>query len=409
MKIGILSQWFAPEPGGAIVPTVLARELTARGHEVRVLTGFPNYPVGEVYSGYQQSWCHHEVIDGSSVHRVPLYPSHNDRAAHRIGNYLSFSSAAAVRARAVLGEVDAAWVYNSPAPVGLVAAWLRRRHGVPYLLHVMDVWPDSVLASGMLPSRLNSIAESGLHRIVNTGYANASTIAVTSPGQADLLRGRGVPSDLLTNIPVWADEDVYYPRTPDRSLLPHSARTAALVVMYAGAIGHVQNLDHAIRAARQAKSANVSLIFVGSGVAEASLKDLAQQIGATNVHFMGRRPPEEMGELAAAADVHLVSLVDSPLMRVTMPSKIPAVLASGRAILAACSGDPAEIISEARAGVVLQPGDPGSMATAMFELASAPQTVEAMGVAARKFYEEQWTRAATVDKVEAALIAIARM
>ena len=50
MRILFLTQWFQPEPFFKGLPFVKA--LKARGHEVEVLTGFPNYPGGELYSGY---------------------------------------------------------------------------------------------------------------------------------------------------------------------------------------------------------------------------------------------------------------------------------------------------------------------------------------------------------------------
>ena len=52
MRIGILSQWYDPETGGPAHPECLARRLRDRGHEVQVVTGFPNHPVGRLYDGY---------------------------------------------------------------------------------------------------------------------------------------------------------------------------------------------------------------------------------------------------------------------------------------------------------------------------------------------------------------------
>src|SRR4051794_5829261 len=103
MRLGVLSQWFAPEPGGGAVPTVLANGLVDRGHDVQVLTGFPNYPTGRVYPGYRQALGFRETLQPSlDVRRVPLYASHDPRAARRSLNYLSFAgSAGAIGARAL--------------------------------------------------------------------------------------------------------------------------------------------------------------------------------------------------------------------------------------------------------------------------------------------------------------------
>jgi hypothetical protein len=76
----------------------LALDLVGRGHHVRVLTGFPNYPSGKLYPGYRQRWNHVETIDGVTVRRVPLYLSHDSSGAH--GRRTTSRTAFRVRLRA---------------------------------------------------------------------------------------------------------------------------------------------------------------------------------------------------------------------------------------------------------------------------------------------------------------------
>ncbi|MFC6152902.1 glycosyltransferase family 4 protein [Nocardioides yefusunii] len=410
MTYGVLTQWFDPEPGPAAVPGVLARELATRGHQIEVLTGFPNYPVGRVYEGYKQSWSAREQVSpGVTVNRVPLYPSHDGGAVGRAGNYLSFAATASMQVVSHLKDCDAVWVYNSPATVPLAARRLKGRAGVPFLLHVMDVWPDSVLHSGMLDGPLGKLpVEKWLTGLVKRGYDAAAHVAVTSPGQRDLLLDRGLSADRVSYVPLWADEDQYHPRDPDRSLLPPQVQDAALVWMYAGAMGHVQRLDRAVRAATAAADAGVHLVFVGQGIAEQDLKALVAELGAPNVHFMGRREPSEMGDLIAAGDAHLVSLDDSPLLRVTMPSKIQSIMASGRPIIATCSGDAADVVRSSGGGVVVGPDEDDRLVDALLELAGSSGTLDTWGQTARRFYEKTFSRERGVDAVEATLAEISR-
>lgn len=408
IDIGLLTQWFAPEPGGALVPTVLASGLRARGHGVRVLTGFPNYPQGEIYEGYAQRWRGRERLpDGVDVRRVPLYPSHDGRSVPRGLNYVSFAASAATAARKAMADRDCLWVFNSPGTVPLVAARERRRRGLPYLLHIMDVWPDSVLESGMVTGRLGRVLSGALDRMVGHGYEHASRIAVTSKGQADLLVSRGVPAAKVEYCPVWVDEEVFRPRERDRRLLPPAAQEAGRVLMYAGAIGHVQQLDLAVRAARDVADTGLHLVLVGSGIAEEGLRGLASELGATNVHFLGRRPPEEMGTLGAAADAHLVSLADSPLLRITMPSKLPAVMAMERPVVMVGSGDAADVVREAGAGMVATGQD--ELRDALRQLATAPdQDLQGWGRAGRRRYEQEFSLARGLAGVESMLEGMAR-
>ena len=116
MRIGLLTQWYDPEPGPARLPGVLARGLAARGHQVSVLTGFPNYPTGELPPGWSMSRMRRQVEDGVSVTRVALYPSHDASAARRMANYGSFGASTLVNGMSALRGADVCWVNYSPIP-----------------------------------------------------------------------------------------------------------------------------------------------------------------------------------------------------------------------------------------------------------------------------------------------------
>ncbi|MFA0521731.1 glycosyltransferase WbuB, partial [Vibrio sp. 10N.222.55.E8] len=65
MKILLLTQWFDPEP--TFKGLLFAQALRDEGHEVEVLTGFPNYPGGKVYDGYKINFYQKEVMDGITI------------------------------------------------------------------------------------------------------------------------------------------------------------------------------------------------------------------------------------------------------------------------------------------------------------------------------------------------------
>ena len=110
MRILILTQWFQPEPMFKGLP--FAKELARRGHEVEVLTGFPNYPGGQIYDGYRVKLWQREIMDGIRVNRVALYPSHNNSGVHRIVNYLSFAFMCLLVGPWLIRKPDVIYVYN---------------------------------------------------------------------------------------------------------------------------------------------------------------------------------------------------------------------------------------------------------------------------------------------------------
>ena len=177
MRIGIVSQWYPPEP--PYIPADLATELAARGHTVRVLTGYPNYPNGELYAGYRQRWSTVESHDGVTVRRVPLYASHDSSGLRRAANYLSFAATSTAAATRFLKGVDAVYVYLTPATVFAAPAVLKALHGIPSIVHVQDVWPDSVVASPLAPrGPAGRAIDRALTAAVRQIYRLASGIAV---------------------------------------------------------------------------------------------------------------------------------------------------------------------------------------------------------------------------------------
>ena len=129
MKILILSQWFEPEP--TFKGLLFARELAARGHDVEVLTGFPNYPGGCVYPGYRiRPWVR-EQIDGISILRVALYPSHGKSAFGRVLNYVSFAISSALIGTVLVKKPDVVYVYHPPATIGFAATVIGILRRVP--------------------------------------------------------------------------------------------------------------------------------------------------------------------------------------------------------------------------------------------------------------------------------------
>jgi putative colanic acid biosynthesis glycosyltransferase WcaI len=408
MHIGLLSQWYEPEP--AWIPGTLARGLRDRGHRVTVVTGFPNYPTGELYPGYRQTIRHVEHDDGIRLCRVPLWPSHDQSAGRRIANYASFALSASVVGMPRMHDVDAFWVYDSPATVGLPAMLLALLGRKPMLLHIQDLWPDSVIESGLLrDGRLTRFTNVVLDLWCRLTYRAATEIAVISPSLIPLLESRGVPAEKLHFVPNTAEETRIDVREPVETDHREPDLIGKFVLMYAGSLGHVQGLDTAVRAAGRLRDLkDFVLVIVGSGVAEDSLRDLAKDLSLDNVRFMGRQPAELMPALAAQADAQLISLRDAPFLRATMPGKVQMLLAGGQPIIVSANGDAAAMIERAGAGLTSAAGDDEALAVAVRQLMSMPQADRQLfGERGRKFYDESLSSTRLVETIETMLARMA--
>ena len=269
---------------------------------------------------------------------------------------------------------------------------LKTLRRMPFVYHIADMWPESVVESGMLGGAAVRRLVGGLLSVwCRAVYRQARAITVLSPGFKRLLVERGVPGDKVHVIYNWTDEAMFRPAPRDEGLARELGLAGRFNIVYAGNLGPLQGLDTVIRAAARVRSVRaIQVVIVGVGQQEPALRALARSLGATNVRFVGRRPYQEMPRISALADVHLVHLRDLPFFRATIPSKTQVALACARPVLMAVNGDAADVVQKAEAGVTCPPEDASRLAEAMVTLADTPRDeLEAMGQRGRRFYLDE--------------------
>lgn len=404
MRIGLLSQWYDPEPGPAALPGVLARGLAERGHDVQVVTGFPNYPSGTVAPGYRVSRRLDERLDGVAVRRVALYPNHGRSAIGRVANYASFGASASASGVGALRDLDAVWVNYSPITVAWPMWLARHALGIPCVVHVLDLWPDTLRAGGFASDGSSFRAiEKALGVWCKAMYRSASSVAYISPGVGDILHRRGVPRDRLAYAPMWADETIFRPSQDDlRSDL--QIPSEAIVLLYAGTLGEAQGLSTLIEACAAIEDPRFRCLIAGSGNAEGRLRQRADELDVRNVSFLGRLPQSQMTALMATGDINYVGLRPHALSPITMPSKTQAGLAAGRALLVAAEGDVATVVHRSGAGFVADPADSTAIAEAIRSACFLGRDgLRSMGRRARAHYEREFSVASGVERIEGLL------
>jgi len=398
VRILFLTQWFQPEPHYKGLP--FAKELQRRGHEVTVLTGFPNYPGGKIYEGYRIRLWQRERMDGINVLRVPLYPSHDRSRIGRILNYVSFATAATAYGLVKTGAVDVVYAYHPPATVGLPALalqWLRR---IPCVYDVQDLWPDTLSATGMLTNRF-FLKLAGLWS--NFVYRRATHVVVLSDGFKAKLVDRGVDGKRITVIHNWSPDEGGAGQAAPLGDEERAKLSGRFNVVFAGNIGAAQGLGTVLAAAEDLlpTDPNVQFVLVGGGIEVEPLRAEATKRGLRNVLFLPRRPAAAMGQIYELADVLLVHLRDNPLFAITIPSKVQTYLAAGRPILVAMRGDAARLVEASGAGICCEPGDPVALAAGVRRLLALPPAARrGLGEAGRRYYSDNLDLNHGVSKFE---------
>jgi colanic acid biosynthesis glycosyl transferase WcaI len=394
VRLLFVTHYFHPEVGAAQTRILeLAQELSAHGHDVTVLTGFPNYPDGVVPAAYRGRRFQVERMGDLRVMRTAVYPAPNRGVARRLLNHTSFALSALAFSRRT-GPADAVIVETPPlftAAAGVLVARLKR---APLLLNVADLWPDAVIQFGALPNRPVMAAARAIERFA---YRNANVIAVPTPGLQRLLRERGRPAEQIVLVPHGVDP-ARFPRGADAQPVPRR-------VVYCGTIGMGHAVGTLIEAARMLEEAGDrhELLIVGDGAERAELEARVGQWGLNGVTFAGRLPRDELPELLATAEVTVATQRNLPLLADALSTKVLEYMAAARPVVAAASGWTAEVVEDADAGTSCPPERPEALAEAIAGLTANPGRARAMGLNGRRYVEAKLTRRIAVERIERAL------
>jgi glycosyltransferase involved in cell wall biosynthesis len=399
VRVVLLTHYFHPEVGAPQTRLLeLAGGLSEHGHEVTVVTGFPNYPDGVIQAPYRGRRFLVERLGALRVVRTAVYPAPNRGVGRRLLNHLSFAlSSLAGAARA--GRADAVIVETPPlftAAAGVVVAALRR---APLLLNVADLWPDAAIEFGAL--RHPAVIR-GARALEAFAYRHADVIAVPTPGLERTLLERGQRAEGLIVVPHGVD--------PTRFPLDSDARPVPGRVVYCGTIGMGHSVGTLIEAARMLEQAGGrhEFLIVGDGAERAELEARVRGLGLRSVTFAGRVLRTQLPELLASADVAVATQRDAPLLADALSTKVLEYMAAARPVVAAASGWTAEVITRADAGVVCPPEEPAALAEALARVTADPERAGVMGRNGRRYVEANLTRQVAVERLDRAVTSLAR-
>ncbi len=385
MKILVVCQHYDPEPFRI---GDICRALQARGHQVTVVTGQPNYPEGEIYPGYEKKNRRHEVLDGVEVHRCFTMPRKSG-VLHRFLNYYSFMFSSCRFVKKLPGDYDAVLV-NQLSPVMMARAGIvyGRKYRKKITMYCLDLWPESLIAGGI---GRGSVIYKYFHRVSKKIYTKMDKILVTSREFAGYLNQQfGIRQEKIHYLPQYA-EDLF-------GTLPEVTREEGMHLTFAGNIGEVQSVETILQAAKKLREREITFHIVGGGSDLGRLQKLASDWQLENVIFHGRRPVSEMPGFYAKADAMLVTLSKDPVLSLTLPGKVQSCMAAGKPIISAVDGETARVIAQAQCGYCGPAEDADTLAENILRFAAADKVK--MGQNARKFYETQFDKQGFIETLE---------
>jgi len=401
VKILYVSQYFPPEMGApAARASELARHWARMGHDVTVLTGFPNHPTGVVPEDWRsrfQQLRYTEIVDGVRVVRTWLWPLPNRKPHERIRNYASFCVSAAVSGHD-LPRPDVIVATSPQLLCALAGWWIAFWKRVPFVFEVRDLWPESLAAVGVGSER--SLLHRTLGAIAGFLYRRADRIVVVSPAFKDhLIRYWNVPAEKTFIVENGVETDLFQPDPAASEVRKQLTLEDRFLVCYTGTIGNAHGLETLICAAEQLNTAlpNATFLIIGEGAERERIEELAAQRGLFNVHFLGQQPRERIPAYVSAADVCLVMLKRTELFKTVIPTKLLEYMACQRPVIVAVDGQARRIVEEAAAGVFVEPESSTALVQAVIDLAADPERRDKMGASGRQYIVRSLSRQKTAQ------------
>jgi colanic acid biosynthesis glycosyl transferase WcaI len=400
MRILIYSYNYHPEPIGiAPLMTELAEGLVTRGHEVRVVTGMPNYPQRAVYPEYKDKLYCTEERNGVVIQRSFVWTRPNPGLLSRLlldGSFVVSSLIQALRG----WRPDVILLTVPPLPISIPASLLGAVYGCPVVLNLQDILPDAAIHVGLLK---NKQAIRVFEALEQYAYRTAHSISVITEGFIDNLTAKGVAAEKMTCIPNWVDVQFIRPLSKaDNGFRRSHNLEDKFIVMYSGNIALTQGLETVIQTAALLRDRpEIMFVIVGEAKALETLWEKCAEYDVENVLLLPFQPREALPEMLAAADMGLV-MQKGNVISFNMPSKIQVLLASGRPVVASvpATGTAARAIRQSGGGLVVEPENPQELADAIVSLQQNPEEAESLGRAGRLYAVQNYSFEQALSRYE---------
>jgi glycosyltransferase involved in cell wall biosynthesis len=389
-RLLVIGEAFYPED---FIINDLVQDWDANGYKIEVLTRTPSYPFGKPYNGYKNKIYQQTKFGRVKVHRIPIIRDYHKNKYLKILNYFSFVFCSSFVALFIGWKFDKIFVYQTgPLTIALPAILIHKIYRKKVSLWIQDLWPDTVYAYGF---KKRILLETFLNVLVKFVYRNCAEILVSCEGFKKRINFY-VPEKKIITAPNWPLIDKRVSQT--KAILSEDKFNFT----FAGNVGKVQNLDNLVNGFRLFinNGYKAQLNIIGDGSFLESLKNIVKEKAISNVVFWRRKPLSEMPSYYDASDVLILSLVDSPIYELTIPSKFQAYLTTGKPIMGIIKGVTKELIENNKLGFTAEPCDVDSISSCFETFVSQSTTdLEEMKANAKCLLDKEFDRNLIVDKI----------
>jgi glycosyltransferase involved in cell wall biosynthesis len=399
MKILFLTQYCPPEVGAPQNRIFeMAKQLKKFGHEVTILTAMPNYPKGEIFEGYKGKKVMKENLDGIDIVRTSIYATKDKSFTKRLKNYLSFTFSSVFTGSKYIDKQDAIITESPPLFLGWSGYVLSKRKGAKFIFNISDLWPESAVKLGVLHNKALIKASTMLEEFC---YKKAAAVTCQTKGIVNNITSRGFESSKVHLITNGVDTEFFKKENRDDEFRKEIGVEGKFAVCYAGIHGLAQGLEVVINAAEILRDEeDIQFVFIGDGPEKQKLINMKEEKKLTNVTFLPVKSKPEMPRIIASMDASLIPLKKLDLFKGALPSKMFEALSSELPIILAVEGEAAELINNAKAGIVVEPENEKEIAEAVLKLSKDLEYRRSLGANGRKYVIENYSRESIARKLE---------
>lgn len=386
-SVAIVTAVYPPEP---VVSSQMGRDLAEHlahgGAQTTVICPYPTRPDGVDYLNHRKaSGVREDIESGVNVVRLPSFTAPRSRLLTRMFESWSFGR----HACRFLEHQEVEVVYANTWPLlsqALLALYCTRKR-IPLVLHIQDVYPESLL--GKLPVLARGVVGRPLRMLDRWCAQQAARVVVISEGmRRTYLESRGLPPEKVITVFNWVDEQRFQHATnSSHAHAQYGIPEGKFTFLYLGNIGPVAGVELLIEAFHKARLYQAQLVIAGDGSAKAKCIELAKLLGTNNIHFVPCVDVRNVPALQSMANVLLLPMRKGEGMS-SIPSKLPAYMFSAKPVLATldAGSDTARFIQEAQCGWVGEPENLIRLTVKMSEVSVLPTTaLEAMGQRGRQY------------------------
>ncbi|HOT97426.1 MAG TPA: glycosyltransferase family 4 protein [bacterium] len=402
MNILYITQYFPPEVGATQNRAFeMATNLVRLGHQVTILTEFPNHPRGIIPPEYHRRWYVKDELEGIRVIRVWVFARPVKTFFTRMAFYLTFMMNAALVGTLVRGPYDLVYATSPPYFVGVTGLWLSLVKRARFVFEVRDLWVKSAAELGEVSNPRVLKMAGWLDQLY---YRKARRIIAVTRGIYDDLAARGLAAKLHLIYNGTNCEQLYDCGDGKRR---ERGWEDKFVVMYAGVLGIAQGLEEICRVIEDFKGdPGLLFVFVGEGPLKHRLHNLQERRGLTNLILLGEVPREEIAAWLSAADCCLVPLKKRETFLGALPSKMFDIMACSRPLLLSVDGEARALVEKIGAGLYVEPENDAALRQAILTLKADPALGRRMGAAGRSFVEHNFSRRQAALELEKVLQAV---